>query len=58
MYFFIHSFTDLFVYLLFSFYSSPVLHVRVGEIYLEFLCYYSVHVLLILFDFVHNLISF
>ena len=66
---FINRFIYLFIYFSFYLYISylPFLHARlilifltVGEIYLESLCYYnsacSVHVLLILFDFVHNLI--
>ena len=66
---FIHSFINFFFFFILFMYISylPFLHNRyilifftVGEIYLESLCYYnsacSVHVLLILFDFVHDLI--
>ena len=69
LYLCIHSFIYRFIYLFFHFiylfmhflffmlelfwYFLPV-----GKIYLEFLRYKSVHVLFILFEFIHNLISF
>ena len=65
MYLCIHLFINrffLFIFILLYLSISSLLwyFLQEGEIYLEFLCYYniSVHILFILFDFVHNWFHF